>query len=57
VLDELIAVFDQAISARESHAKVKTDKQLSDRARKGEARRRPPAPASAICDTDGHAVC
>ena len=38
VLDELIAVFDQAISARESHAKVKTDKELSDRARKGEAR-------------------
>ena len=38
VLDELIAVFDQAISARESHAKVKTDKQLSERARKGEAR-------------------
>ena len=38
VLDELVAVFDQAISARESHAKVKTDKQLSERARKGEAR-------------------
>ena len=38
VLDELIAVFDQAISARESHAKVKTDKQLSERARNGEAR-------------------
>ena len=37
-LDELIAVFDQAISARESHAKVKTDKQLSERARKGEDR-------------------
>jgi len=38
VLDELIAVFDQAISARESHARIKTDKQLSERARKGETR-------------------
>ena len=38
VLDELIAVFDQAISARESHARVKADKQLSERARKGEDR-------------------
>jgi hypothetical protein len=38
VLDELIAVFDQAISARETHARVKADKQLSERARKGEAR-------------------
>ena len=38
VMDELIAVFDQAISARESHAKVKAVKQLSERARKGEDR-------------------
>ena len=33
-----MAVFDQAISARESHAKVKNDKELSERAKKGEAR-------------------
>ncbi len=38
VLDELVAVFDQAISARESHAKVKNDKELTERAKKGEAR-------------------
>jgi Tn3 transposase DDE domain len=37
-LDEVIALFDQAVSARESRAKAKTDEALAERARKGEAR-------------------
>ncbi|WP_440088074.1 DUF4158 domain-containing protein [Streptosporangium sp. LJ11] len=37
-LDEVIALFDQAVSARESHAKAKTDEALAERAKKGEAR-------------------
>ncbi|WP_250904995.1 Tn3 family transposase [Nonomuraea sp. NEAU-A123] len=37
-LDEVIALFDQAVSARESHAKAKTDAALAERAKKGEAR-------------------
>ncbi|MEU8205629.1 Tn3 family transposase [Streptosporangium sp. NPDC049046] len=37
-LDEVIALFDQAVSARESRAKAKTDAALAERAKKGEAR-------------------
>ncbi|MFF4414492.1 hypothetical protein ACFYY8_18350 [Streptosporangium sp. NPDC001559] len=37
-LDEVIALFDQAVSAREPHAKAKTDEALAERAKKGEAR-------------------
>jgi hypothetical protein len=37
-LDEVIALFDQAVSARESHAKAKMDEALAERAKKGEAR-------------------
>ncbi|MFB9682110.1 Tn3 family transposase [Streptosporangium vulgare] len=37
-LDEVIALFDQAVSARESHAKAKTDEALAERAKRGEAR-------------------
>ena len=37
-LDEVIALFDQAVSARESRAKSKTDEALVERAKKGEAR-------------------
>ncbi len=37
-LDEVIALFDQAVSARESRAKARTDEALAERARKGEAR-------------------
>lgn len=37
-LEEVIALFDQAVSARESHAKAKTDAALAERAKKGEAR-------------------
>ena len=37
-LDEVIALFDQAVSARESRAKSKTDQALVERAKKGEAR-------------------
>jgi len=37
-LDEVIALFDQAVSARESRAKARTDEALANRARKGEAR-------------------
>lgn len=37
-LDEVIALFDQAVSARESRAKVKSDEQLVERAKKGESR-------------------
>ncbi len=38
LLDEVIALFDQAVSARESRAKTKTDEALVERAKKGEAR-------------------
>jgi hypothetical protein len=34
----VVALFDQAVSARESRAKFRTDEALIDRARKGEAR-------------------
>ncbi len=37
-LDEVVALFDQAVSARESRAKSKTDEALIERAKKGEAR-------------------
>nr|WP_222721306.1 Tn3 family transposase [Actinomadura sp. HBU206391] len=37
-LDEVIALFDQAVSARESRAKAKTDEALAERAKKGEVR-------------------
>jgi hypothetical protein len=38
LLDEVIGLFDQAVSARESRAKTRTDEALAERARKGEAR-------------------
>jgi hypothetical protein len=37
-LDEVIVLFDQAVSARESRAKARTDEALAERAGKGEAR-------------------
>ncbi|MGW5682915.1 hypothetical protein [Nonomuraea sp. NPDC003754] len=37
-LDEVVALFDQAVSARESRAKIKTDGALVERAKTGEAR-------------------
>ena len=37
-LDEVVALFDQAVSARESRAKSKTDEALAERAKKGEDR-------------------
>lgn len=40
-LDEVVALFDQAVSARESRAKSKTDEALVERAKKGEARQMP----------------
>jgi hypothetical protein len=38
-MDEVVALFDQAVSARESRAKSKTDEALAERAKKGEARK------------------
>jgi Domain of unknown function (DUF4158) len=38
LLDEVVALFDQAVSARESRAKTKTDEALVERAKTGEAR-------------------
>jgi hypothetical protein len=38
LLDEVIGLFDQAISARESHARSKSDQALTERAKQGEAR-------------------
>lgn len=38
LLDEVIALFDQVISARESRAKVKVDEALAERAKEGEGR-------------------
>jgi TnpA family transposase len=37
-LDEVVALFDQAVLARESRAKSRTEEALAERARKGEAR-------------------
>ena len=37
-LDEVIALFDQAVSARESRARTRTDEELAERAKKGESR-------------------
>ncbi len=37
-LDEVVALFDQAVSARESRAKSKTDEELIERAKRGESR-------------------
>jgi hypothetical protein len=37
-LDVVVALFDQAVSARESRAKSRTDEALAERAKKGEAR-------------------
>jgi len=37
-LDEVVALFDQAVSARESRAKSRTDEALVERAKKGEDR-------------------
>lgn len=37
-LDEVVALFDQAVSARESRAKSCTEEELAERARRGEAR-------------------
>ena len=37
-LDEVVALFDQAVSARESRAKSKTEEALAERAKKGEDR-------------------
>ncbi|MEU6740058.1 hypothetical protein [Streptosporangium sandarakinum] len=38
-VDEVVMLFDQAVSARESRAKSKTDEALIERAKAGEARR------------------
>jgi TnpA family transposase len=38
LLDEVVALFDQAVSARESRAKAKTDQALAERGKRGEAR-------------------
>ncbi|MEV4362944.1 DUF4158 domain-containing protein [Nonomuraea sp. NPDC004186] len=38
VPDEVVMLFDQAVSARESRAKTKTDEALIERAKAGEAR-------------------
>jgi hypothetical protein len=37
-LDEVVALFDQAVSARESRAKTRTDEALVERAKTGEVR-------------------
>ena len=37
-LDEVVALFDRAVSARESRAKSRTEEELAERARRGEAR-------------------
>jgi TnpA family transposase len=37
-LDEVVALFDQAVSARESRAKSRTEEALAERAKKGEVR-------------------
>ncbi|MGH3195970.1 MAG: Tn3 family transposase [Streptosporangiaceae bacterium] len=38
LLDEVVALFDQAVSARESRAKTRTDDALIERAKEGETR-------------------
>nr|WP_243715358.1 Tn3 family transposase [Micromonospora sp. KC207] len=38
LLDEVVALFDQAVSARESRAKAKTDQVLAERGKRGEVR-------------------
>lgn len=38
ILDEVVGLFDQAVSARESHAKAKSDQALTERAKQDEAR-------------------
>ncbi|MEU8110273.1 hypothetical protein AB0C18_41845 [Nonomuraea muscovyensis] len=38
LLDEVVALFDRAVSARESRTKTKTDEALVERAKKGETR-------------------
>ena len=38
LLDEVVSLFDQAVSARESRARTKTDESLVERAKKGETR-------------------
>ncbi|PZS32925.1 MAG: Tn3 family transposase [Pseudonocardiales bacterium] len=40
LLDEVVALFDQAVSARESRAKTKTDAALGERGKRGEVRQR-----------------
>ena len=37
-LDQVVALFDQAVSARESRARTRTDEELAERAKKGESR-------------------
>ena len=37
-LDEVVALFDRAVSARESRAKSRTEEELAERARRGETR-------------------
>jgi hypothetical protein len=37
-LDEVVALFDRAVSARESRAESRTEEELAERARRGEAR-------------------
>ena len=38
LLDEVVGLFDQAVSAREARAKVRTDKALAERGKSGESR-------------------
>jgi len=38
LLDEVVGLFDQAVSAREARAKVRTDKALAERGKRGESR-------------------
>jgi hypothetical protein len=39
LLDEVVSLLDQAVSARESRAKTKTDEALAERAKKGAGNR------------------
>ena len=45
-LDEVIALFDQAVSARESRARTRTDEELVERAKKGSNGPRRASPGS-----------
>jgi hypothetical protein len=38
LLDEVVSLFDQAVSAKEARAKVKTEKALAERGKRGESR-------------------